>query len=382
MGIISNYGPNSIKIKNSINIRKKINYVTLREEKMLVEEKIKMFKDVFAPKVGEKVLFLTDIPHRNLEDNDKWADRRKMAKEWYQTFEEMGNETGFSVSWMEYKATGMHNTPIPEEVIEAVRKSDLVIAMTEFSGTSSILPICRAEGSTTRGASMPGVERRMENTAFKANYQDVKKYAIAIEKMLNKAVGAEVLFSTGDSLYIDLRNRIAHADTGDCTEFGQGINFPSGEAYKAPYEAATDEVEEFGKSKTEGIMPVKYDSELVKYIIKSNKIVEIIGEGEKADEMRGFFEEDDTRRNIAELGIGCNPKAVVTGNILEDEKVGLHIAYGMSSHLGGKVKSDMHQDIVYVKGCPVEGITLALINADGSKTELIQNAELRYDILK
>jgi len=51
--------------------------------------------------------------------------------------------------------------------------------------------------------------------------------------------------------------------------------------------------------------------------------------------MRIFFAENDTRRNIAELGIGCNPKAVITGNILEDEKVGLHIAYGMSSHLGG-----------------------------------------------
>ena len=55
-----------------------------------------------------------------------------------------------------------------------------------------------------------------------------------------------------------------------------------------------------------------------------------------------FFNENKSRRNIAELGIGCNPWAVVTGNSLEDEKVGLHIAYELSSHLGGKIKSDMH----------------------------------------
>lgn len=350
---------------------------------MQLEQKIKMFKDVFAPKSGEKVLFLIDIPHNDIKDNIKWSDRRKMAKEWYQIFNEMGNKTGFSVDWMEYKATGLNNTPIPEEVIEAVGYSNLVLAMTEYSATSSILPICRAEDSTTRGASMPQVERRMENTAFRANYQDVKKYAFAIEKMLNKAVGAEVLFSTNDTLYIDLRNRIAHADTGDCTKYGQGINFPSGEACKVPYEGTPDEIEKFGKSKTQGIWPVKYKDELVKYVIENNNIIEIVGKGEKADEMRTFFKENDSRKNIAELGIGCNPKAIVTGNVLEDEKVsGLHIAYGLSSHLGGKVKSDVHQDICYPKGSPIEATTLTIINKDGSKVKLIQNANLRYDLLK
>jgi len=351
-------------------------------EKMQVEQKFKMFKDVFAPKSREKVLFLVDIPHDDIEDNKKWSDRREMAKEWHQFFKEMGDKTGFSVNWMEYKATGLHNTPIPEEVIEAVGYSNLVLAMTEYSATSSILPICRAEDSTTRGASMPMVERRMENTAFKANYQDVKKYALSIEKMLNKAVGAEVLFSTGDTVYIDLRNRIAHADTGDCTRYGQGINFPSGEACKAPYEGTTDEIEKFGKSKTKGIWPVKYEDELVKYVIKNNKIREIVGKGKKADEMRTFFKKNDSRRNIAELGVGCNPKAIVTGNVLEDEKVaGLHIAYGMSTHLGGKVKSDVHQDICYPKGSPIEVTTLTLINKDDSKIELIKNAELIYNLL-
>ena len=98
--------------------------------------------------------------------------------------------------------------------------------------------------------------------------------------------------------------------------------------------------------------------------------------------MRDFFAGNNTRRNIAELGIGCNPNAVITGNILEDEKVGLHIAYGMSTHLGGKIKSDIHVDICYSKGCPVEGATVVLTHKDGSKTELIQDAMLRYELLE
>lgn len=346
------------------------------------EEKIKLFNDVFAPKKDEKILFVVDTPHDNIKDNKKWKDRRKMSKEWFNTFKEMGVKAKFFVDLWEFKATGVHNSTIPKETLEIIRKSNLVIAMTEYSASSSLLLLTKVKGNITRGASMPLVEKRMEETAFKADYKKVKKYAIAIKKMLNNAIGAEVIFSTGDKLYIDLRNRFAEADTGDCTKTNQFINFPAGEACIAPYEASSDEVDEFGTSKTKGIWPVLYDKELVKYIIDNNKIVEIIGKGKKAKEMKTFFKENDSRRNVAELGIGCNPKAIITGNVLEDEKVGLHIAYGMSTHLGGKVKSDMHLDICYSKGCPIEGTTLTLINKNGTKTELIKNAKLRYDLLK
>jgi aminopeptidase len=346
------------------------------------KERIKMFKDVFAPKSGEKVLFLVDIPHDHIIDNTAWKERRALAQEWYTTFTEMGAKIGFSVNILKYEATGMSNSNIPDEIINIVSKSNLVIAMTEYSASASLISVCFSENSITRCASMPRVERRMEETAFRANYQQVKKYAISIAKMLNYSEGANIVFSTGDTLYIDLRNRIGDADTGDCTQTGQFINFPSGEACKAPYEAEKDEIDEFGKSKTQGIWPVSSNGELMKYVVKNNRIVDIIGNGKKAEEMRIFYAENDTRRNIAELGIGCNPKAVITGNTLEDEKVGLHIAYGMSIHLGGKVKSDVHSDICYSKGCPVEGTTVNLINGDGSKTEIIRNAMLRYDLLR
>ena len=162
-----------------------------------------------------------------------------------------------------------------------------------------------------------------------------------------------------------------------------GINFPSGEACITAYEATSDEIEKFGKSKTKGIWPAIYDGELVKYVVENNKIVDILGEGKKADEKRAFFNEKDTRRNLAELGVGCNPEAIVTGNVLEDEKVGgLHLAYGMSAHLGGKIKSDVHQDICYPKDAPIQAKTLTLINEDGSKIEIIKDAMLQYELFK
>lgn len=349
---------------------------------MQYDERIKMFKQVFAPQPGEKVLFLMDVPKENTKNSKTWKERRIMVQDWYKTFEELGKKEGFTVKLMKYEATGKHNAPLPNNVTEAIKKSNLVIAMTEYSATSTLLPITQTEGTITRGASMPTVEKGMEDTAMSADYAEVKKYARNLERLLNNAIGADILFSTGDKLYIDLRNRNAMYEAGDCTKAGQFINFPSGEALKIPYEATIDEINKFGESKTEGIWPVYYDNEIVKYVVKNNKIVEIINDGTKAKEMKNFFAENNTRRNIAELGIGCNPKAVIIGKILEDEKVGLHIAYGTSTHIGGKVKSDMHLDIVHAKGCLVEGTTLTLINKDKSKTELIHDAMLRYDLLK
>jgi hypothetical protein len=357
-------------------------FLHIVDNKMKLEDRIKMFKDVFSPKSGEKVLFIVDVPHDNIKDSKVWLKRRELANEWYNTFKRMGVKMDFSVDFIEYPATGIHNSPVPLNIIEMVKKSNLVIAMTEYSATSSLAPICLNKENITRCASLPGVEKKMEKTAFKADYTLVSYYASVIENLLNKSIKALVKFSTGDKILIDLRNRIAMSDKGDCSKTGQFINFPSGEACKAPYEASIDEIKKYGKSETEGVLPVRLGKNLVKYIVKNNKIIEVIGGGRKAEEMRKFFSDNDSRRNIAELGIGCNPKAVITGNILEDEKVGLHIAYGMSSHIGGKVNSDMHQDICYSKGCPVEGTTLELIHLDGSKTELIRDAELRYDLLK
>ena len=74
-----------------------------------------------------------------------------------------------------------------------------------------------------------------------------------------------------------------------------------------------------------------------------------------------MFREEEALGNIAEVAIGCNEKAVVTGNVLEDEKAGFHWAYGRSDHLGGEVGPSCfsapervcHQDIVYARGNPI-----------------------------
>lgn len=350
---------------------------------MSTQERKRLFEQVFSPKTGERILILTDEPHDDICDNESWIERRKMANDWYLTFKEMSKNKGFSVEASSFPATGMNNTPIPDKTKKLVRTYNLVIAMTEYSATSSLAPIRLEKNLNFRCASMPGVQRRMEETSLRADYSKVQQYSLAIEQILKTVVAAEIDFSNGDHLFLDLRNRSPLSDLGDCSKSGQTINLPSGETCIVPYEAVDDEKKVYGESKSRGILPVKYDDGLVRYHVENNKISKIEGKSDSAENMRNFFEEKECRRNIAELGIGCNPNAVVTGNVLEDEKVpGLHIAYGMSSHIGGKVSCDVHQDICYPKKAPIQAVSLVLIHNDDHKTELINEQGLRFELLQ
>ena len=231
-----------------------------------------------------------------------------------------------------------------------------------------------------RAASIPQAERRSIDTLLNTDYEFIKMHSHKISNLLNVAVKARIIFSTSDELIIDLRNRDGGFDDGDCTKKGSIINLPSGEGFIAPYEASSGEIDEFGISCTEGILPLICNNEIIKAHVKNNRIDSFFNLDGSENRVLSSFDEGMNRRNIAELGIGCNPQACVIGNVIQDEKVGLHIAYGNSDHIGGKVESDIHYDLVYAKGCPVEAVKVFLYT-DSEEFLLIDSSELKLDIL-
>ncbi len=81
--------------------------------------------------------------------------------------------------------------------------------------------------------------------------------------------------------------------------------------------------------------------------VADGHLVEATGpEGEQLMELLTVHGPDGT--NVAELGIGTNSKAILTGNILEDEKIfgTAHIAFGASAAIGGNVQVPVHLDVV------------------------------------
>ncbi len=346
-------------------------------------DKHKLINDVFAPTSDDTVLVMVDAPHGAIEDRADWKDRRVMAEEWRQAFLDYPVSTH---PLLTFPATGANNGDLPDagqmdgratSLEEAIAQSTIVVAMTQYSATAPLSRLAK-KYPTIRVASMPGVLRRMEETALAADYQEVARRTHLLADLLTRAEGAETVFTTGDRIYFDLRYRTGHADDGLChpgKEFPL-INLPSGEAFIVPYEGEREEE----PSLTRGIIPMRLNGESFSLLIESNRMADVRGDGPEARAFSEYLAADPARRNVAELGLGCNDKAVVMGSVIEDEKAGMHWAYGRSEHLGGTVGPDafltpnhvVHQDIVYAPDSAIGIRRLTLLFPDGSRKDVIR----------
>jgi leucyl aminopeptidase (aminopeptidase T) len=135
---------------------------------------------------------------------------------------------------------------------------------------------------------------------------------------------------------------------------------------------------------TEGEIPAVFDDQTIVFVVKHNRVVRVSGRGPTAERMRRDFDSEPALRNIAEVAIGCNDRATVTGNVLQDEKAGFHWAYGRSDFLGGTVGAGdfkskervFHKDIVYARGSPIVCRRLDFVFADGSHETAIVDGDL------
>jgi hypothetical protein len=358
-----------------------------REDSMLDLEKL--FIELFDPRRGETALMLVDTPHDAIHETPAWEQRRAMAERWLGALQALGEQRGFAVpALIGFPATGAHNADLPEEGVQAGRpvrldvlaeQATLILAMTQFSASAPLIGWTR-RFPRLRAASMPMIAPEMEATALSADYPQVARSCARLRDRLAAADYAHIGFSNGDTLVLDLRFRAAHVDDGQLWPNKvppRLVNLPCGESYTAVYEG-----ERLGvPSETHGVLPAEWRGDIVRLEIEYNRVVDVLGRGEAADDLRDFLTLDAARRNVAELGLGCNPTARVWGNVLEDEKAGPHIALGRSEHLGGATGPDAfsdprhvwHQDFVYAHASPIHVAELTLTDARGQPALLMVN---------
>lgn len=248
-----------------------------------------------------------------------------------------------------YPSVGMSGGEPGEAVAEKMCQADVVIAITNYS-LSHTGARAEATKAGVRIASMPGFVARMFHSGgpMAVDYHQVAVDTERLAELITAAQSAIVRSSAGTDIRFSLAGRSGGVDTGLCTAKGAWSNLPAGEAYTAPVEGTA-----------EGIIVVQAGwypnlTEDMTLHFHQGLVVRIEGGGKVGERFKGLLKLESeeeiykARRHLAELGIGTNPNAKQPDNVLEAEKIRgtVHLAIGDSSHMGGRVTADLHQDFV------------------------------------
>jgi leucyl aminopeptidase (aminopeptidase T) len=177
-----------------------------------------------------------------------------------------------------------------------------------------------------------------------ADMEGLRRRGGALAELLDRASEAHLSCPNGSDLRLDLEGRAAIPDAGQLGERGAFGNLPCGEAFIAP---AGGE----GTLVVDGtIAGVGIPAAPVRMTIEGGRLVE--AGGEEGAALLGLLTPHGAEAaSIAELGIGTNERAMLSGNVLEDEKIlgTAHVAFGASAAIGGTVQVPVHLDCVVMK---------------------------------
>lgn len=360
---------------------------------------------VFVPAKDDALLgIMIDLPDERVADDEPWRERRRLAAEWASLLEAQAPTLGYHTHLLLYPNAHTNNGDLPDRcwihaggpvpqsagelepataqpMTEIFDTHPMLVAVTKFSSTAPLKVAARAH--PFRAATMPGFTAAMI-PALRIDYTEVNRRVEILKDLLDRAGGADIVFrhpGGTDRLHLDLRHRTGHASGGLLPQRGVAGNLPSGEAYIVPYEG-----ERAGDaSRSEGILPVQFDTEVVRYRIAGNKAVEVLTRGTASEREAALIAREPAYANLAELGLGVLAAFGVkpVGSVLLDEKLGLHIAFGRSEHFGGQVgpgafsspDAVIHIDRVYVPESQpdVLPVSVDLVFPDGTRLALMRN---------
>ncbi len=347
---------------------------------LTAQELENLMQAVFSLREEDQHLaIIVDVPDEKVADHSKWQNRRVMVHDWWDKLNKIRSNLSLdSVDLIYYPNVHSNNAELPQKAFryngypsditkqkllvegeefdfkEFLSTCQLVIAPTQFSATAPLKLL--AKKLNFRAITMPGFSLEMI-PALKLDYEEINRRVFEIKALLDEAISMDIHFLVDQSkdyhCHLDLRHRTSHASGGRFPEPGTAGNLPSGECYIVPYEGELDDT-----SKSSGFLPVQFDDEIVVYHLENNVAKKVVSSGPFSEKESQKIQAEPAYANIAELGFGVLKDFGVqpTGEILLDEKLGLHIAFGRSDHFGGAVgvsnfsspEKVVHIDRIYI----------------------------------
>jgi leucyl aminopeptidase (aminopeptidase T) len=229
------------------------------------------------------------------------------------------------------------------------------------------------------------------------DYQQLQQRCKTLCDLYQDVVSVEIKAPAGTELVIPVAGRKPFSDDGDFSLPGTGGNVPAGEVFISPVVGDGKDQGCCGRIVYDGSMSVNAGCVAIKTPIvvdvvggfitnisggaEAQKLLDTITQAEEealAMGKDGRLSVEDSllycrnARNIGELGIGLNPAATITGNMLEDEKAfrTCHIA------IGENYDNDAHA-LIHLDGV-IKNPTIDFVYTDGSRRRVLEDGVLTF----
>jgi len=304
-------------------------------EKML-NSVYQAMKELFKISSDDKVLIISDIHCKTIAN----------------AFSEACTKIGCEVETFEIKEQSRPLKEPPEELIKLLSGKSIVLNV--FKAYSEEIPfrikwIFKVEeNKLIKMGHMPGITEAMMLGSVNVNYVEMQNSAESILKFLKDAKQIHITTEEGTDLVLGLKGRNFIGDVG--VKPGEMCNLPCGEIYCAPLETEADGVVIFNAS----IGDIGLLKDSLKVYLTKGRITKFESKNKELEKkITDLQSVDEDSKMIGELGIGVNPGAVITGNMLEDEKAlgTAHLAFGNNADFpgGGNNNSKIHRDYLFFR---------------------------------
>ena len=328
----------------------------------------RLLKTVFAPKAGERLAILIDLPDpRRVEHfaflQDDSLTIQRQAHDVFYVGLKMGGlaELGLTGGdFFAYKITGGSNLDLPATAFSSSGREmnlekdiyphyNIILCISTFSATAPLTAFARKYGF--RGATLHGLNEIILRTGLSVDYDEVSRSAEKLRLGLTKADRFEIDFEVlGEKRRLTLlcEGQEAQKSHGLCRgEKADVANLPAGEVYFVPHGA-------------EGVFPMRYEDGTIGLMEVEagciQKATLLRGQQDIVDAHNRKLKSDPVTGEIGELGFGTQ-ELPPSGRDIQDEKIlgTLHVATGRSDHLGGhltpdkfaEAKNATHDDILF-----------------------------------
>ncbi|MEJ7876208.1 MAG: aminopeptidase, partial [Solirubrobacterales bacterium] len=201
-------------------------------------------------------------------------------------------------------------------------------------------------GAGARIGTLPHVTEEILGRVMLADMAELKRRGQTVATLLTDADEVRITCPNGSDLRMSLAGRAAISDDGDLSAPGAFGNLPCGEGFISPLHNEGE-----GRLVVDGTMgTLGKPPEPSAFTVEGGALTDATGDhGARFLELLRGAGEGGTF--LAELGIGTNECAVLTGNLIEDEKIlgTCHVAFGASTGIGGEIQVPIHEDVVVMK---------------------------------